>query len=855
MSVVHIPSTPPEPALRPPLLAMCPHADRVRVSGKFLTIGDEPFFVRGVTYGPFRPDGQGCEYGTRDKVSRDFALMARAGVNSVRLYTVPPRWLMDEAQARGLKVMVGLPWEQHVAFLNSRHQRADIVRRVREAARVCAGHPALLCYAVGNEIPAPIVRWHGRRSVENFLRQLYWAVKDEDPEALVTYVNYPSTEYLDVSFADIFSFNVYLENRAAMEAYLARLQNLSEDRPLLLAEVGLDSIRNGEDTQAEILRWQIDSVFAGGAAGLYVFSWTDEWHRGGEDIHDWAFGLTTVGRAPKPALDAVQNAFTAVPFPENYPWPRMSVLVCTYNGSATIQECLEGLQRLDYPDYEVIVVSDGSTDSTEAIVQEYDVRLIKIPNHGLSHARNVAAKAATGDFVAYIDDDAYPDPYWLKYLAYTFTTTDCGAVGGPNLPPSPAGWAADCVANSPGGPTHVLLSDRVAEHIPGCNMAYRRDLLLSLGGFDEQFRIAGDDVDLCWRLRDDGHYIAFSPAAVVWHHRRNSVRAYLRQQRNYGRAEATLEAKWPQKYNAVGHIQWRGRIYGQGVHRNFLPGRSRIYHGVFGLAPFQRVYEPGNDLLHAIAQMPEWYLLMAALAVLSLVGLSWPPLLLAAPLLALTAAIVLLQAVLGAKQARFTQPSPNPGHRIWKRCMTGMLHVLQPLVRLEGRLRGGLTPWRRRGSRALCFPRVKSFRVWCETWISHAQRIFDLAHCLREKGGFATPAGNFSSSDLVVRGGLLGAASLLMTVEEHGQGTQLVRYRVRPVWRRRAWLSALFFGLLALAALMDDARLAGSLLVLTTMLIVLRAFYECAIAMTTIELAIHDQTRASLDGTSQRPDP
>jgi len=815
---------------------------RVKVSGKFLSVNNQPFFLRGVTYGPFRPDENGSEYGTRERVCRDFAQMAKAGINSVRVYTVPPRWLMDEAQLHGLRVMVGLPWEQHVAFLETRRQRQDIIRRVREAARACAGHPAMLCFAIGNEIPAPIVRWHGRHKVEAFLRQLYRAVKEVDAEALVTYVNYPSTEYLDISFADFFCFNVYLENRTTLEAYLARLQNLSEDKPLVLAEVGLDSMRNGLETQAETLRWQIDAIFAAGASGLYIFSWTDEWHRGGEDITDWAFGLTTVDRSQKPALQTVQDAFRAVPFPEDYPWPRMSVLVCTYNGSKTIRECMEGLQRLDYPDYEVVVVSDGSTDRTESIVNQYDVRLIKIPNRGLSYARNVAAWEATGEYVAYIDDDAFPDPNWLKYLAHTFLTRNCAAVGGPNHPPLSAGWIADCVANAPGGPTHVLISDNVAEHIPGCNMAYRRDLLLEIGGFDEAFRIAGDDVDLCWRLQEAAHEIAFSPAAQVWHHRRDSVRAYLRQQRNYGCAEAVLEAKWPQKYNAVGHIQWHGRIYGQAVHRNFLPGRSRIYHGTFGLAPFQRVYEPHNDLLQAIAQMPEWYLLMASLFVLFLGGVLWAPLFLAGPLLAMTIGIILLQATLGATQARFAEPSPNRWHRLGKRAITGLLHLLQPLVRMEGRLRGGLSPWRRRGSSRMCFPRVRTFCLWFEEWLSPAQRIADLEVSLRERGGFTTPAGAYASSDLIVRGGLLGAASLLMTVEEHGQGHQLLRYRVHPLWRRAGWVSAMFVGALAFLALADGAGLAAVLLSFTAILIICRACYECAIALTTIQDAILGQS-------------
>jgi len=93
----------------------------------------------------------------------------------VRVYTVPPRWLLDVAQRHGLLVIVGHPWEQHVTFLAERSRRASIEKRLRAGVRACAGHPAVLCHTIGNEIPASIVRWHGRRRVERFLERLYTA--------------------------------------------------------------------------------------------------------------------------------------------------------------------------------------------------------------------------------------------------------------------------------------------------------------------------------------------------------------------------------------------------------------------------------------------------------------------------------------------------------------------------------------------------------------------------------------------------------------------------------------------------------------------------------------------------------
>ena len=165
-------------------------------------------------------------------------------------------------------------------------------------------------------------------------------------------------------------------------------------------------------------------------------------------------------------------------------------------------------------------------------------------------------------------------------------------------------------------------TDREAEHIPGCNMAFRKSALLEIGGFDEKFRVAGDDVDVCWSLQKQGWKLGFSPAAVVWHHRRNSIRGYWRQQRGYGRAEALLEKKWPEKYNAVGHVSWAGRVYGNGFF-TVLPHPGRVYQGQWGTAPFQRLYPRlTRDIVIADPDATEWYLVVALLTVLAALGLS-----------------------------------------------------------------------------------------------------------------------------------------------------------------------------------------------------------------------------------------
>src|SRR6202007_2977791 len=120
-------------------------------------------------------------------------------------------------------------------------------------------------------------------------------------------------------------------------------------------------------------------------------------------------------------------------------------------------------------------------------------RVISQPNKGLSVARHVGAEAASGEIVAYTDSDCVADPDWLSYLIAKMEASNLAACGGPHFPPPEDAPVPAGVAVAPGGPTHVLISDDIAEHIAGCNMAFRRELLMRLGGFDPIYRTAGDD--------------------------------------------------------------------------------------------------------------------------------------------------------------------------------------------------------------------------------------------------------------------------------------------------------------------------------------------------------------------------
>ena len=803
---------------------------RLSVRGRFLHAGPERVHVRGFTYGPFAPGPDGEPFPDEEPVRSDFDAMTRVGANALRTYTVPPRRLLDAAYGAGLRVMVGIPWEQHVAFLDEPGLSDAIEETVRLGVRACRGHPAVLCYAVGNEIPSQIVRWSGRRRIERHIRRLCEAAREEDPSGLVTYVNYPSTEYLELDFLDLVAFNVYLESVERLEAYLKRLHNLAGDRPLLMGELGLDSGRHGEGGQAWGLDAQIRAVSASGCAGSFVFAWTDEWHAGGREIESWRFGVTDRERRPKPALPAVRRAFEARPVPEHPDWPLVTVVVCAFNAEETLADCLEGATRLDYPNVEVLVVDDGSTDRTAEIARRFAVTLLQTPNEGLSKARNTGIRAARGEIIAFTDADARPDPEWLRYLVAAFEESEYAGIGGPNLAPAGDGPVADSVACAPGGPIHVLLSDDEAEHIPGCNMAFRREALGTIGMFDPRFRVAGDDVDVCWRLQDAGMSLGFCPSAMVWHHPRPTVRAYWRQQRGYGRAEALLEEKWPEKYNSAGHVTWGGRVYG-GSRRRFVTGRSRVYHGVWGEAPYQTAQPGAPGILESLAAMPEWFLVLGALFVVALLGITWSPLLAAIPLLIAAIAPVVYAASSGARRARFPTPALDAGELRRRRCLTAWLHVIQPLARLRGRLLHGLTPWRLRAARRFAWPARRTAFVWSERWTTPAARLLALERHLRRIRAPVVRGGPFDRWDLEVKGGLAGRVRVHACTEEHGTGRQLVRLRFVPSPTVPTAAMAVMFAALATWAAVDGPPLAAAVLAAIGATALVRAGLEAGAAL------------------------
>ena len=656
--------------------------NRLTVRGKYLYDGERKFFARGVSYGPFTPNSRGDRYPEPARTDADFALMRALGVNLVRTYVPPPPWMFELAGKHALRLMVGMPWPFHMAFLDSPEMMRDIRNTIAEGMRTMKQFAEVIfAYSLGNEIRSDIVRWHGPRAVNKFLHELYDLGKQHDPAGLFTYSNYPSAEYLDLNFLDLVSFNVYLHRETDFRRYLTHLLAATEDRPLVLSETGMDTIREGEAHQAELLRWQARATFELGLSGFIVFAFTDEWHTGGAEITDWAFGLVTRDRQPKLAYHAITEVFKAELPPPLPDLPKASVVVCAYDAAATLAPCLESLKHLNYPDYEVIVVDDGSRDATAAIAKQAGVRLLKLEHRGLGAVRNAGIAAAEGRIVAFIDADAEADRDWLYHLVETIIRRGVVAAGGQNFPP-PSGTALEAaMAAAPGEPREVRAADDTLDQLCGCSMALDQTKLPKPTPFDPLYTTAGDDVDFSWSMREHGLELAYAPGAIVIHRRRATIRGYLRQQIGYGRAEAALARKYPDRVGATGGIYgggggWIARWFGTG---------TRVYYGAFGRGLFQSLYRgPSFPPLLQIPLTFEWLLCAVILLLGGFAGRAF----LFAGILGLAATIT------SAVTMAFTAPLGSKSRGTVRALLT-MLCIVGPVARSWARdFRRRLLPYR-----------------------------------------------------------------------------------------------------------------------------------------------------------------
>jgi mycofactocin system glycosyltransferase len=231
--------------------------------------------------------------------------------------------------------------------------------------------------------------------------------------------------------------------------------------------------------------------------------------------------------------------------------PLVSVIIPVRNRPKEIRMCLTSIIGQAYPveKIETIVVDDASTDTTPEVVEEFPVRLIRLKRHKqASFCRNVAARQAKGEILAFIDSDCLAHPQWLCDLIPLFGKADVAAVGG-RIDAHEAGKRLDYYeqAKSSLMVASYAKQSKIEDpffYVPACNFLIRRNVFLRLNGFNIALSV-GEDVDLCWRLQDRGHQLVYQPKGVVFHKHRNRLAAFCRRRFEYGTSEPLLQKMHP----------------------------------------------------------------------------------------------------------------------------------------------------------------------------------------------------------------------------------------------------------------------------------------------------------------------
>ena len=510
--------------------------------------------------------------------------------------------LLDITAQAGLAAMLEI--EIAPADLFDRRRWSAAVARVAHTAAIYRGHRALGAYLIDCPISQDELRAAGFMKVRAKMRELLRAIKRRDAHAMVALVHRPATRALSMLEEDFLYAELPALEPVELRDFVTSLHNIAEARPVVV------EFREASPGQDEA----VAMAFGTGAAGVVAPAVPVR------PSHDW-LGIRMLRAAELMPFMTLNGSCP----PEAALTPMVSVVICAYNAERTMRQCLESLGRLAYPNYEVVIVDDGSRDRTAEIAMDFpQFRLIRQPNKGLGVARNVGAHAARGEIIAYTDSDCVVDSHWLTLMVRAMQEGGFDGCGGPNYAPHEDGRVQACVAASPGAPCHVLVGENTAEHLAGCNMIFISAALDKVGGFDPQFTAAGDDVDVCWRMLEQRLRLGYCPAAFVWHFRRNTIKGYYGQQRGYGRAEAMLYRRYPERFNALGQIKWTGTIPG---FIRTLPGGNepRVFWGA-RRAGHQTIFDPALKFLAFMPQTFEWAIgWTIALALSILLGLSAIP--------------------------------------------------------------------------------------------------------------------------------------------------------------------------------------------------------------------------------------
>lgn len=227
----------------------------------------------------------------------------------------------------------------------------------------------------------------------------------------------------------------------------------------------------------------------------------------------------------------------------------LSVVIPAYNSEKSLYYCLESLTNQSIPkaSYEVIVVDDGSTDRTSEIARDFNVKYLFQENQGPASARNKGVRNASGEIVLFTDSDCVPDHNWMQEMISPFKDPEIVSVKGAYKTRQKE--LAARFAQAEFEDRYDLLQKSVTiDMVDTYSAAFRKDIFLNMGGFDENFPVANnEDTDLSYRLASKGYKLVFNPRAFVYHTHPDALLKYLKLKFRRGYWRMVVYRRYPDK--------------------------------------------------------------------------------------------------------------------------------------------------------------------------------------------------------------------------------------------------------------------------------------------------------------------
>ncbi len=362
--------------------------------GKFFSRNGQKFFLKAM-----RLEGVGAslDFEAKLRLLRRLDDLKQAHTTALILTEAQSNPILDLASTSGIYSIVELAVAPEEIM--DKRLRNALISRIAHTVNILNGRAGLLGFLINCPISQDSLRAYGLERARRALRDIIDVIRSRNASAMVAIRHRPETRALTMLEEDFIYGDIPAVAPVELRDYIVSLHNLAEARPLVIE---FSQSSPGQDEAVAV-------AFGTGVAGVVAPPVPTP------ASPDWMGAVTLKASELMPFVTLNGTCPPALP-----KTPMVSVVICAYNAERTMRPCLESLRKLDYPQYEVIIVDDGSRDHTADISMDFpEFRLIRQPNKGLSVARNVGLHAARGEIIAYTDSDCVVDPHWLTLMVRT----------------------------------------------------------------------------------------------------------------------------------------------------------------------------------------------------------------------------------------------------------------------------------------------------------------------------------------------------------------------------------------------------------------------------------------------------